>query len=453
MPLTPAQLATLGTASSGAINGGAQRALSQIAQQRWITPRNRYRVSTIKSIEADYAAGSLNSRQLTDYVAVSTPLHCCDGWAYLGRAIGCHLHGDPDSARHLAYYAELRATMAILASQGVVILNHQHFVIDSGGSATLLRPGGTHEVAWEALEAWSGLGPTATLLGEILVPGGQSLNQWIAAMPNGASWQPIAKDWLLKLGLDLQLLSSDRNARNEASYRPTRLHPRTSLTSAEAATSAREIWTLLEPAPPLSFGEIDRFLLRLTLETAFEATEGSSPRRSPMRYSNVVSSVVGTSVMGADAFLWEQFLKRETLPDEPGIIDLVRLNRRRTVPPVADREVRRSDHHLSVMARALLLLRIASGATRRMLVDAGISFDDLSFWWHPYGTERGLWEVPPTAAHITDSWADTEADLLDIDDWLSHEPPGTYHDLLSTVPSSLTSLTNLEMVGLWSLAS
>ncbi|MHB1988271.1 MAG: hypothetical protein ACYCSF_09835 [Acidimicrobiales bacterium] len=343
--------------------------------------------------------------------------------------------------------------MALLASQGVAILNRQHFVIDANGVATLLKQGGTHDVAWEALEAWAGLGPTADFLGEVLVPAGQSMNQWVDAMPNGASWQPIANDWLLKLGLDLQLLSSDRNARNEASYRPTRLNQRTSLTSVEAAAAAREIWSLLEPAPPLSFGEIDRYLLRLTLETAFEATEGSSPAQSRPRFASVVRSVVGANVVGPDAPLWEQFLRRETVPNEPGIIDLVRLKRRSAVLPVADRQVRSPDHHLSVMARALLLLRLASGATRRMLIDAGIDFDDLSFWWHPYGTERGLWKIPPTAAHITDSWADTEADLLDIDEWLNGATPGTYHDLLSAVPSSLTSLTNLEMVGLWSLAS
>lgn len=453
MALTPVELAALATASPQAVSASAQRALAQIPHQRWLSPHNRYRVATIESIKTDLAAGNLKSQQLTDYVSVSAPLHCCDGWAYLGRAIGCHLHGDSETARHLAYYAELRATMALLATQGVAVLNRQHFVVDSNGLVSLLKRGGTHEVAWDVLEAWAGLAPTANFLGDLLMPAGQPLNQWIGAMPNGASWQPIAEDWLLKLGLDLRLLSNDRDARNEASYRPTRLNQKSSLTSIEAAIAAREIWSLLEPAPPLSFGEIDRYLLRLTLEVAFEATEGSSPRRSKRKFATVVGAVVGSNILGPDAALWEQFLKRETLPDEPAIIDLVRLNRKVATPLSADRQVRRADHHLSVMARALLLLRIASGATKRMHINAGINFDDLAFWWHPYGTDRGLWRDPPNAAHITDGWADTEADLLDIDGWLSSATPGTYHDLLSHVPASLASLTNLEMVGLWSLAS
>ena len=453
MALTVDEKGILATASGDSVNAGTRRALRQISQQRWLAPRNRYRVSAIKKIETDYKAGTLNSRQLTDYVAVSTPLHCCDGWAYLGRAIGCHLHGDPDSARHLAYYAELRATMAILASQGVAILDRSHFIINSDGKAILLKHGSTHQVAWEVLEAWAELNPAADFLGEVLVPGGQPLNQWVMAMPKGGSWQPIAKDWLLKLGLDLEFLTSDRQARNESSYRPTRLNRRISLTSEEAAKAAREIWGLLEPSPSLSFNEIDRYLLRLTLETAFRATEGSSPSQNRRRFAEIVNSVVEANIVGADKPLWTQFLERKIKPADPEIIDLIRLSRRNIVSKLADRQIRSPNHHLSVMARALLLLRLASGSTRRMFDNVGIKFDDLSFWWHPYGTERGLWQVPPAAEHIADGWASMREDLDDIDEWLDSVTAGTYHELLSKMPSLLTSLTNLEMVGLWSLAS
>lgn len=453
MSLSPQQQAVLATASPQAVSDSARKILGQITNQRWLAPRNRYRVATIKSIEEDHRCGNVNSRDLTDYVAASAPLHCCDGWAYLGRAMGCHLHGDSDSARHLAYYAELRATMALLASQGVAVLNRHHFVIDENGSTTLLKQGGTHEVAWEVLEAWSGLSHASDLLGDVLKPAGHSLTHWINAIPNGASWRPISTDWMLKLGLDLRLLSNDRNARNEASYRPTRLNQRASLTSVEAVTAAREIWSLLEPAQSITFGEIDRHLLRLTLETAFESIEGASSVRNKQKFAEVVSSVVASKFAGAEATLWERFLRRELDPCDPGIIDLVRLKQKSPAPLDADIQVRCSDHHLSVMARALLLLRVASGGTRRMIVDAGIDFDQLAFWWHDYGTERGLWKKAPAAAHITDGWADTEAVLTDIDEWLDRAPPRTYRDLLTELPSTMTSLTNLEMVGLWSLAS
>ncbi len=453
MPLSSSKIAVLQTASAEAINSSTARALKHISKGQWLALRNRYRVATIKSIEDDHHNQSLNSRQLAEYIAVSAPLHCCDGWAFLGRAVGCLLHGDPDSARHLAYYAELRATIALLATQGVGIFNSRHFVINKSGSAALLTKAKTHTAAWEVLEAWSELPAASNFLGEILRPAGQPISQWVTSMPNGASWQPIATDWLLKLGLDLQRLSLDRDTRNEASYRPTHLNRRVSLTAMEAAASAHEIWSLLEPAPPLPFGEIDRYLLRLTLETAFQATEGVSVLRARTKFSSAVAEMVAVNVASADATLWEEFLSRSIDPTDPGIIDRVRFRPKATKNFSASMEVRRTDHHLSMMARALLLLRVASGATRQMLVNGGVNFDDLAFWWRPYGTDRGLWIHPPPAAHITDVWADTESSLLDIDEWLKRGAPDSWRGLLSEVPASLTGLTSLEMVGLWSLAS
>lgn len=448
MALSNAEQLILARASSAAVSAGIQRSSRNISRDRWLAAGNRYRVSTIKSIGDDFVAGRINSRQLAAYIAVSAPLHCCDGWAFLGRAIGSHLHGDPDSARHLAYYAELRATMALLASQGIGIFHNRHFIINGAGVAERLCNQGTHMAAWDSLEAWANLPRSGDLLGDILRPAGRSVRQWLDAMPSGASWQPIATQWLLKLGLDLQKMGNDRQARNEASYRPTQLNPAPCLTAEEAASAVVEMWQLLEPAASLSFDQVDRYLVRFTIEAAFLGTGGSTPRQAPKKFGAAVSAVVAANVSGTEAELWERFLKREALSDDPKILSLVKLS-----PTSAGRAVGQARHHLAVMARAMLLLRLASGATRKMLIDAGISFDDLSFWWHPYGTNRGLWRHPPSAMRLTDSWADTETQLSNIADWLDSGIPSSYYDFLANVPWSFAGLTNLELVGLWSLAS
>jgi len=451
--LTPYDTALLSTASPVAITTSARRTLTNINRRRWLADRNRYRTATVQSIGRDVAGSRLSSYDLAAYIAVSAPLHCCDGWAFLGRAIGCHLHGDSDSARHLAYYAELRATMALLATQGIGIFNSRHYVIDGTGTAQPLNWNPTHEAAWHILEWWANSPPAATLISHVLQPGGSPLSQWIAALPTGGSWRPIATDWLLKLGLDLQQLSRDRAARNEASYRPTRLNERRLQTSVEAAVSIAEMWRLLEPASSMSFGEIDRFLLRLTFETAFWATTRRSRLQAPRMFDHAITAMVAANVSGPEASLWEEFLRRDREPLDPRILDLVRLTSRNSAAVEASRAVAEPDQHLSVMARSLLLLRFASGAARQMLVDAGISFDALSFWWNAYGTDRGLWATPPAAAEITDGWANTEAGLVDLDDWIARTSGGTYYELLSDVPSVLATLTNMEMVGLWSIAS
>jgi hypothetical protein len=70
-------------------------------------------------------------RHLAQYIAASSILHCADGWSYLGRAINCLLKGDPHRVVHLAYYAELRAALSLLASEAIGVFSRNNFVIDA----------------------------------------------------------------------------------------------------------------------------------------------------------------------------------------------------------------------------------------------------------------------------------------------------------------------------------
>jgi hypothetical protein len=440
MALTAAQVSTLATASPAAIAAGATRVRRNFADSRWLATRNRYRVGIADTLAKDAApTGVVSARNLAEYIAASAPLHCCDGWAFLGRAVGCHLHGDADTARHLAYYAELRAAMCLLAVNGVGIFRNRHYVIDGAGMAHPVSRDGTHVAAWDALELWSGQPAAASLLGQVLRPAGRPIDDWLVAMPGGSSWQPIATRWLQVMGLDVRFFAKDRDARNEASYRPTRLNRVAVLPSGGAADAACELWRLLEPAPPSTFADIDRYLLRLTLESAFFATSGSTHRQAPVRFRGAIETVVNSVVAGDEADRWRAFLLRETAPTDPLPLDLAQ---RVTA-------LRRADHHLAVMGRAVLLLRVASGAAREMLIQAGLQLDDVSFWWHPYGESRGLWRQPPATEDLTDAWAD----IAEILDQLADAPPATYWALLATTPDAFARFTSLETVGLWSLAA
>ena len=447
MALTPAEASRLATASAKGVVTSARRVAGHLPKDRWLGPKNRYRTATINTLEADDKSHTVRERQLAEYIASSAPLHCCDGWSYLGRAIGCHLHGDPNAARHLAYYAELRAAMALLATQGIGIFNDRHFVVDQNAAVTrLCVKKGTHQATWEFLEAWANLPQASTLLGNVLQPGGRPMSEWVAALPGGASWKPLATDWLLTMGLDLRFLSDDRDARNEASYRPMYLRQLAALPSTDAASVAEEMWHLLEPAPPLSFGQLDRHLLRLSLEGAVRSTRGPRSLRNAAQLARLLRTAVDACVDSeSEAALWTTFLLRSDEPDDPKPMSLAR----------QVRQVWEPDHHVAVMARALLLLRVASGATRQLFVDSGIGFEHLEFWWHPYGEGHGLWDAPPTVTELTDGWADFEAVLQNVRAWLdgSATLDASYRRLLAEVPRSMTTLTNMELVGLWSLAS
>ena len=319
MALTPAEASRLATASAKGVVTSARRVAGHLPKDRWLGPKNRYRTATINTLEADDKSHTVRERQLAEYIASSAPLHCCDGWSYLGRAIGCHLHGDPNAARHLAYYAELRAAMALLATQGIGIFNDRHFVVDQNAAVTrLCVKKGTHQATWEFLEAWANLPQASTLLGNVLQPGGRPMSEWVAALPGGASWKPLATDWLLTMGLDLRFLSDDRDARNEASYRPMYLRQLAALPSTDAASVAEEMWHLLEPAPPLSFGQLDRHLLRLSLEGAVRSTRGPRSLRNAAQLARLLRTAVDACVDSeSEAALWTTFLLRSDEPDDP----------------------------------------------------------------------------------------------------------------------------------------
>src|ERR1700685_1183046 len=90
-------------------------------QYKWVGTTNRYSLDTVGKISSDSSAGGKirNPRHLSQYIAASCILHCSDGWSYLGKAIMSLLRGDPHRCRHLAYYAELRAVMSLVATEGI----------------------------------------------------------------------------------------------------------------------------------------------------------------------------------------------------------------------------------------------------------------------------------------------------------------------------------------------
>src|ERR1700722_6306108 len=91
-----------------------------ISKSRWVGKTNRYASDTVDRLALDTKSPSLlRTTHLAQYISASSILHCADGWSYLGRAISCLLTGDPHRVVHLAYYAELRAALSLLASEGI----------------------------------------------------------------------------------------------------------------------------------------------------------------------------------------------------------------------------------------------------------------------------------------------------------------------------------------------
>lgn len=158
--------------------------------------------------------------QLADYIELSCWGHLSDGWRYLSLAATGMLNASRGKSLHLSYYAELRAALAILSCSGIAVLNQTHFSITDTGNLHWFR-GATHTKAWEALSAWATQPDNALKVINALSISSFLGVPWLEVCRSSASAVDIATHWLKDWSIDLTRFQDDRDARNEASYRPS----------------------------------------------------------------------------------------------------------------------------------------------------------------------------------------------------------------------------------------
>ena len=148
--LTPSNESILRKAHQGSLVT-ALAALTLPSNSGWLPLGH----SALHGITKDHrASGSvpINNGALAEYLAIAAPTHCADGWSYLSRAMHSYFTGDSHSARHFAYYAELRAAQSILSAVGCGAFNSWNCVVDVAGQTHELSgklP--THHMVWLAL--------------------------------------------------------------------------------------------------------------------------------------------------------------------------------------------------------------------------------------------------------------------------------------------------------------
>jgi hypothetical protein len=385
----------------------------------------------------------VNDWQLAQYIAASGPLHCADGWSILGRAIDSHARGDVDCARHLAYYAELRAALSLLATEGIGIFGNRHFVVDGTKKCHRIgKKSGTHLVAWHALRRWADLERSAELLGQGLIVNGLRLHEWIDEFMGGPSLQPVGSRWLQIWGMDLQRFSSDHDARNESSYRPTRLRRRTATNVSDSTEFISSLWTLCEPSANSRFESLDRYLLRLTLEDTFFGLTNKKADDDPARFKENVSAMLSSIIMAGSASSdWEKFLTRKIDSSDPVAIEEAKKN-----DPVDHPR-----HDLQVMSRAALLLRVATAACSVLFKETGVSKGDVKFWWSDFGRDRGIWDTTNEPDEFTDMWADVDGAMASVKDWKDNTSAAdqSFSRLQRERSYPMSVLGGCERIALW----
>ncbi len=407
----------------------------------WLGVQNRYAKDCIEKIKKDCPNKPKNTphritgsrkTQLAEYIAASIPLHCMDGWSFLGKAIISHATGDAEACKHFAYYAQLRAVMSLLASDGIGVFSQKHFSIinANGKSSDIYGPISekTHSLVRKQFSDWVGYADSGKLFQEIVRPRGILLENWFSEIST-APLNYLAKDWLEHWGYDITTFGMDQSAREAASYRPSGLSKDLNFKNATQIRNSlgivENIWRMCSTNGTGGF-VVDTFLLRLS----WEKHAGRLLTQTEIR-----PTLENLGISDPELTTLTQVFSRRMQRQDPMLI--VEANKKgKTTDP---------DYHIQMLSRATLLLRLATGAGMRMIEDARISKDDLKFWWETLGENYGLWE-PGQTNPISDMWTEVEAALGSMSSGSSSV--NNHYQWRSNFATELLALSGCERIAL-----
>lgn len=376
----------------------------RLSMPGWLPPANRYYPNRRDLVIGQLQSGRFDADDLHEYMAASVPIHCFEGWAYFGRAALCHARADPYGAIHLGYYAELRGAMSLLASQGIGIFIDHHPIVDRLGRVTVATGPPTHKAVWEAFRRWANLPTARDLVMKVIQSGGVSLGDWLNAFGAATPTSMVAALLLENLGLDLKRFSEDRASRNLVSYGLNTLVPTTPLAVNDIASFLSDVWNSFEPSAG-PFAEIDKHLLRKAFHYANSLLATKlSPSKLTERIVATIANVAPSNAASLTAFFTAS----------PPVDEISVLRRAIQHDTVGDPE-----HHIQVLARAALLLRLATGTCADFLGTAGHDWNALQPWWKPIGETAGLWDAASVPGRMAEMWDDIYLHLERIQEWLT----------------------------------
>lgn len=413
---------------------------------RWLPPEHAAKTGEFLDSHGkaltDYRVFEKNysDQQAVEVVAATAPNHCMDGWTFLSRALGALLAGDTHTARHLAYYAQLRAGLSILGCNGIGIFNTINFVVDGNGDRCRLdvkkpRERGlpTHSAVWEVLQHWAGEPKTARDFAQAFEFRGVSLFDCIGAIWPSPPSAPLIYEVMATWGVDLKRATDDHKRRNISSYAAQAFNPASSSVRTRLAL-VHDIWLCLEPDGRGGFPSLDRHLLRKLLEFMQDAQEKATGRRVVWsdEFSKLDPSI--------QEFISLEFLDRTV---ERADLTVFTHATKRTVGEVH-----------AMICRGLLLLGTATAIVRTAFADAGFEplADNLRPWFERVGIARGFWSDEGEPEEITQLWDDIGFAVLDLADWIASST-ADQERFLKSLSTQAMMLSQTERACMWGVCA
>jgi hypothetical protein len=381
--------------------------------------------------------------ELAEYLALSTCCHALDGWRYLSQAALAILSGARNEALHLAYYAELRAALSILAGSGIGVLKKEHFSLTTSPTIEWFE-GPTHVTAWKALVEWSNVPSNALKVIECLGVLNISAEEWAEACGAAANKQGIAENWLTNWSIDLNALFNDRDARNEASYRPDL---RCSALVPLDWTEIQFICDVNSSCIPLGSGQFQSVDLALVYDLCASA--------STLKY--LPTDKLGLRRLWNGVFRWLVNEKRLGKKEAFAILRDIQNAPHTSAGKILQLADTTNTETVGVFSRAFLLLRLASALVRRQwqkmqrVAATRTTSRGLIDWQEKllasYALYSNLWDGSSRLNNYDILDADREWAQEQLDVWIrTHRssPAMMWKD--SSIPSSLFQLCRLERV-------
>ena len=250
-----------------------------------------------------------------------------------------------------------------------------------------------------------------------------SISTWLDTLGIPVPLQAVARHWLSTWGLDLAAAESDHNLRNLASYRPSEFRKPARVAASEFIKFVEQLWRLFEPSPARRFPNLERLLLRQVIRRGHSV---------PLP----LSSLEHLGMSSTEAQNWSDYLSKS---DDP-----LPLQFAAKPVPIED-----ATCFLRVIARAALLLFVATSAVRRLLTNAGLTAADLAFWWESHGEERCLWETDAAPADPLDIWQDILQSITESETWRAANAGGSLRSWRDSQSREL--LGAFELVAIWGL--
>jgi len=202
----------------------------------------------------------------------------------------------------------------------------------------------------------------------------------------------------------------------------------------------RSMWGSCAPSPPAMFDTLDRHLLRRALRQIYNSQPVSLRGDFSERISAMLLKTLHDETMVPP---WKAFLTSSSVSLESIIF----------TESEGQSGINDPRHPFQVLSRAVILLRLATGACLHLFQNTTCNQTNLKFWWKSLGLERGLWKPDLEPANLTDLWGDIGSALEDLKEWELKYPEQTATQLTwrREMAAQIATLAECERVALWGM--